>query len=196
MAHLAVAPARVPPQQPVPAGRQRAAATRHFHGGHTLPSPLGSRDRGRRGTRTAASVPHPGEALPNPSRSAPFQPHGLLLFVAEALPGPGGSALPRPPSGSPLRGRACGRQRRRKVKTRKRKITPGPGERSYNKCACSLGRGKPEPRGKTAMSLPAEPRCVLRAAKPGAAGLSPAGRAGSAGASPGGDLRPAGISPL
>lgn len=195
MAHrpwLQPAPLR---SSPCPAGRQRAAATRHFHGGHALPSPLGSGDRGRRGTRTAASVPHPGEALPNPSRSPRFQPYRLLLFVAEALPGPGGSALPRPPSGPPLRGRAGGRQRRRKVKTRKRKITPGPGERSSNKCACSLGRGKPEPRRKTAISLPGEPRCLLRAAEPGAAGLSPAGRERGAGPSPGGDLRPAGISP-
>lgn len=196
MAHLAVAPAHAPPQQPVPRGPAESRCHTAFPRGARTAFTTGKQGRGRRGTQTAASVPHPGEALPNPSRSPPFQLHRLLPFVAEPLPGPGGSALPRPHSGPPLRGRARGRQRRRKVKTKKRKITPGPEERSSNKCACSLGRGKPEPRGKTAISLPAEPRCLLRAAEPGAAGLSPAGRAGGVGPNPGGDLRPAGISPL
>lgn len=169
MAHLALAPAAARPPR---AGR--AAASPRFHGGQTLPSPVASRDRGGRGTRTAASVPHPAKCSRIPPARHRFSPTRCSSSCPRLSRGQA-AALPRPPSGSPLRGRACGRQRRRKVKTKKRKITPSPGERSSNKGARSLVRGKPEPRGKTAMSVPAEPRCLLRAAEPGAAGPSRAG---------------------
>lgn len=78
--------------------------------------------------------PTPGEVLPNPSGSSPFQPHRLLLFVPEALSGTGGGAPPRPPSGPPLREAAEEKGQNQKTKNhpqprgaqlRQRRLFPG-----------------------------------------------------------------------
>lgn len=143
--------------------------------------------RGKRGHRPPGDTdrlplsPHPGEGElpPNPSRSPPFQPRRLLLFVPGARGSPGArrQRAARPPSGPPVRGQdgpAADRGGRRS-KTNKRKITPSPGERSSGKRARSLGKGEPESRGQNGDR---PPRRALR--QPRRPALPPAG--GSPGA--------------
>ncbi|XP_064515260.1 collagen alpha-1(I) chain-like [Pseudopipra pipra] len=131
--------------------------------------PLGSRDIGRRGTRTDC----PGEEPPNPSRSPPFQP--LQLLRSRGSPGDRRQRAVRPPSGPPVRGRAGPREAAEEEGQNQtnEKITPSPGERSSNKGACSLGRGKTEPRGKTEICLPAEPCSLFPAAGARGRGAEP-----------------------
>lgn len=182
MAHLALAPARAPRagRELLPHGISRGASTA---------------STGGRGTRAAASVPHPGEALPSPSRSPPFQPCRLLLFMPETRPGTGGSALPRPPSGPPLRGRACGRQRRRKVKTKQTKIHPQPWGAQLQQRRLFPGQG--ETRVMRQNSDLAFRRAPLPSPSGGARGrgAEPGGAGGGRRAEPGGVLRPAEVSP-
>lgn len=64
--------------QPVPLVPAESRCIPRCHGGHAPPSPAGSGHRGRRGTRTAASVPHPAKCSRIPPARHHFSPTGCF----------------------------------------------------------------------------------------------------------------------
>lgn len=170
-----------------PARGQRPAATPRFHGGHALLSPVGSwGHRPPRDTDSLPLSPTPGRLKCPRIRPALhcFKPRRLLFFVAGARPGTGGNAVPAHPRGRRCADRtACGRQRRKKIKTKQTKNHPQPRGPQLQHRLLFLGQGETRARGKSEISVPAEP-CCSRAAlaasrgrgqSPGGVGCVPGG---------------------
>lgn len=89
--------------QPVPRVPAESRCTPRCHGGHAPPSPAGSGDWGRRGTRSPASAPHPAKCSRILPASHRFSPTGCFSSCPRFSRGREAAPCPVRP-----RGRRCG----------------------------------------------------------------------------------------
>lgn len=174
-----------PGSSPCPACRQGAAATPHFHGGHALPSPVGTRDGVAEGHGPLPLSHTPAKCSRMPPARPRSSPAGCFSRCPRLSRGQAAALCPVRPRGRRCGDGPAGGSAGERSKPNKRKITPSTGGGQFQQKRLFPGQG--ETRAKRQNSDVPPRRAPLPPPSGGARGrgAAPGGAGGGLGAEPG-----------